>query len=116
MKYVEDSAPHPGRAGSDLPKIPCAPEPPTSEGEGQMLAVVEAEPLGNCAYLIAGFSKHENRRLGADSLDVLHGRDAHLFAEEVRKVGSRESCPRAQMLDAERVVGILGYHAPYGGA
>ncbi len=46
-----------------------------------MGTVVEAEPPGNRAYLIAGFAKRENRRLGAHSLDVLHRRDAHFFAE-----------------------------------
>lgn len=68
VKYVEDSATHPGRGGSDLPEIPWAAESPAPEREGPMGAVVEAEPRGNRAHLIAGFAKHENRRLGADSL------------------------------------------------
>jgi len=78
-----------------------------------MGTVVEAEPLGNRVHLIASFAQHENRRLRADSLDVLHGRDAHFFAEDVREVGGRESRARAQVLDAQRMVGILRYHATH---
>lgn len=40
-------------------------------------------------HLIAGFPKRENRCLGADPVDVLHGRDAHLIAEDVREVIAR---------------------------
>lgn len=79
-----------------------------------MGAVVETEPLRNRAHLVVALSKHENRCLDANSLDVFHRRNAHLLAEDVREVGCRESGARAQVLDAQRVIDILRDHATHG--